>query len=102
MVVIWALASLAMAGKDCEDVEAADKAECERDAARANLEAKIKELGKCKADRLVAQARCLQDRADLAQQVADLYASALQQRKEAQPKAVRSKSNHMDADVSEE
>jgi len=101
MVVIWALTSLAMAGRNCDKLEGAEKAECVREAARDDLEDQMKDLGKCKADTIAAQAECLQRKADLAQQIADLYAEAVPP-KRARPKARRSDTNRMEADIDEE
>ncbi len=107
MVVIWALASLASAGKaDCAKLEGDEKAVCIREATRDDLEKQIKDLGKCKADTLAEEARCLQDRAELAQRIADLYAAALEPEPERKPKAKakakRSNTNRMEADINEE
>ena len=102
MLVIWAIASFAQA-KNCAKLDGEDKTMCRLEQRRAEIEDQIKDLGKCKQDRLAARGKCLQDRADLTQQVADLYAAETAAKaKPGKAKAVRSNSNRMEADVNEE
>lgn len=105
MMVIWTLLATTAMAKDCSALEGKEKGACMRDEARADLEKQLKGLGKCKADTLAAEAKCLQDRADLTQQIADLYAAAVAPKAKAAPrkaKAERSNTNRMEADVNEE
>ncbi|MEN0063752.1 MAG: hypothetical protein AAGA48_16485 [Myxococcota bacterium] len=102
MLVSVLLASIAMADKaDCAKLEGDAKAACVREASRTDLEAQIKELGACDQEKLVERAACLQDKADLAQRIADLYAAALPKPK-GKAKLQRSNTNRMEADVTDE
>lgn len=80
MWTLWIVSALAAPPQqDCSELEGEAKASCVREARRASLEKQMTDLGACKQEVIAERAQCLQEKANLAQRIADLYLNVVEE-----------------------